>query len=48
MITLSSDVVLSLDAKRREKEMMNIHAKVKESIEKNNSKVSIQNNRGIK
>ena len=41
MITLSSDVVLSLDAKRRENEMMNNHAKVKESIENNNSKLAI-------
>ena len=39
---------MSLDAKQREKEMMNSHAKVKDAIEKNNSKVAIQKNRGRK
>ena len=33
-----------LAAKKRAKEMINLHAKVKESIEMNNSKVSIQKN----
>ena len=44
MIPLSSDVVLILDAKHRAKEMMNIHAKVKYSIETKNSKVAIRMN----
>ena len=45
---MSSHIVGSLDAKKRAKEMMKIHAKVKEAIEKNNSKVAIQKNRGRK
>ena len=44
MISLSSDVVVRLDAKQRAKEMTNIHVKVKEAIEKNNSKVVIRKN----
>ena len=48
MISLSSDVVVRLDAKQRAKEMTNIHVKVKEAIEKNNSKVVIRKNWGRK
>lgn len=42
MIPLSSHVVVSLDAKQRAREMMNIHSKVNEVIDKNNSEVANQ------
>ncbi|XP_059292174.1 uncharacterized protein LOC132045607 [Lycium ferocissimum] len=43
---LASDVVVSLDAKQRAAEMMKIHAKVKESIDKVNTKVAKRQNHG--
>ncbi|CAN4106290.1 unnamed protein product [Withania somnifera] len=45
---LSSDVVISLDAKKRAEEMLKVHTKVRESIDRTNSKVSKRKNRGKK
>ena len=42
----TSELVVSLDAKQSAAEMMKIHAKVKESIDKVNTKIAKRQNRG--
>lgn len=48
MTFLSSNIVVNLDASKGKIEILKIHSKVKETLEKNNSKLVHQNNHGIK
>lgn len=47
-MTISSHVFVSLVSKKRDQEIMNIHSKVKEVIDKYNSKMANQKNHGRK